>query len=580
LSGNCFIVQFSLCNPYTKGGVMYEVGGEEIQTVTMDHHGLVAAVGQDLGIASKIDKKLGPFDERRIVTPGTAVMAMILNGLGFTNRRLYLTHQFFENKPIEKLLNADVKAEDITDYTLGHALDEIADYGASKLFGEVAFEIALSNDLLGMKNHLDTTSFSVHGQYEVDDAAEVIEVTHGHSKDHRPDLKQVVLSLVVNGPSSIPLWMETLDGNSSDKRSFHETIKNVQSFQKQIKCDNDFKWLADSALYSKEKLLRANDYLWVCRVPETINEAKKLVEKSNDMIDWTEQEKGYRTSEFASEYGDIKQRWILVYSEQAYYREKKTLENKLKKQSDQLEKELWHLGNNQFSCEKDAVSAIDKIRKRYKYFDIDYQIKSIEKFEKRGRPLPGDEKIVVGYEIVSTYFRNEELILKHLNTKGRFILATNDHDKENYSAEKILTEYKEQQNVEGGFRFLKDPWFMVDSIFLKTPKRIEALMMVMTLCLLVYNVAQYKLRKKLKEDDATIPNQLNKPVKNPTMRWIFQLMEGISIVRFFRKNLNEICREIITNLSDLRKKIIQFFGQTACQIYGLIVENRAEVLGM
>jgi transposase len=321
---------------------MLEVVGEEIQTQTLDHHGLVAAVCQDLRISTKVNEKLGPFDERRVVSPGVAVTAMILNGLGFTNRRLYLTHQFFENRPVERLLNAKIDAQDITDYTLGHALDEIADYGASKLFGEIAFDIAVSNDLLSMQNHLDTTSFSVHGQYEVDDESSVIEVTHGYSKDHRPDLKQVVLSLVVNGPSSMPLWMEPLSGNSSDKTSFHKTIKKVQEFQQQINVDKNFKWIADSALYVKEKLLKNNGYLWACRVPETLKEAKIVVEKSNEPIVWTEHDKGYKTAEFESNYGEVQQRWILVYSEQAYSREKKTLEKKLEKQSNELEKELWH----------------------------------------------------------------------------------------------------------------------------------------------------------------------------------------------------------------------------------------------
>jgi Domain of unknown function (DUF4277) len=136
---------------------MLEIAGEEIQTLSMDHHGLVASVCKDLKIAERIDKRLG-VDEQRVVSPGQAVVAMILNGLGFTNRRLYLTHQFFETKPVSRLLDANIKAEDITDYTLGHTLDEIWEYGSSKLFGEVAFETALENNLLGSMNHLDTTS--------------------------------------------------------------------------------------------------------------------------------------------------------------------------------------------------------------------------------------------------------------------------------------------------------------------------------------------------------------------------------------------------------------------------------------
>ena len=144
----------------------------------------------------------------------------------------------------------------------------------------------------------------------------------------------------------------------------------------------------------------------------------------------------------------------------------------------------------------------------------------------------------------------------------------------------MLEEYKSQQHVEGGFRFLKDPWFMLDSIFLKLPHRIEALMMVMTLCLLVYNVAQYKLRLVLKEQNEILPNQLEKEVKNPTMRWIFQIMEGIGIVRFYDGAGKKLMKEVITNLNDLRKKIIRLQGDVACRMYGLIPESRVKILGI
>ncbi len=74
----------------------------------------------------------------------------------------------------------------------------------------------------------------------------------------------------------------------------------------------------------------------------------------------------------------------------------------------------------------------------------------------------------------------------------------------------MLEEYKEQQKVEGGFRFLKDPLVMVDSIFLKTPRRIEALMMVMTLCLMVYNIGQYQLRTKIDRNRRDITQPIRK----------------------------------------------------------------------
>lgn len=557
-----------------------KVAGDELQSANLDHHGLVAAVCHDLGIAEKLNEALGPADPQRVVSAGTSVVAMILNGLGFTNRRLYLTPQFFANKPVEQLLGKGIEASMLTDHTLGQTLDEIAAFGTSELFAQVAFGVALEQGLLTSTNHLDTTSLSVHGEYTTPDEAEAIKLTYGHSKDHRPDLKQAVLSLVVNGPADIPLWMDALDGNSSDKSSFHETIGRVRAFQSQVAVETAFKWIADSALYSKDKLLAQTDYRWLCRVPETINAAKALVSQPAQDIDWVEREGGYRTASTSSRYGGVDQRWLLVYSEQAYQREKKTLEKKLNKQHAQLEKALWHLQNETFQCEADAWKALTPLSKRYRQFTLSMAVEAIERYPTAGRPRAGAEKLTVGYRLVGTARRDEVAIAKTLNAKGRFILATNDLDRERYPDEQMLREYKEQQGVERGFRFLKDPWFMVDSVFLKSPQRIEALMMVMTLCLLVYNVAQYRLRKTLEDEQETVPNQLNKPIQNPTLRWIFQIMEGISLVRMAGEMTQGIVKEFVTNLTDLRKKIIRFFGDTACQMYGLIPKTADQGLGM
>ncbi len=308
-----------------------DVAGKELSTLSMDHHGLVAAVCQDLGLAEKINRRLDNGDSRRVVSAGKAVVAMVLNGLGFTNRRLYLTHQFFENKPISLLLNEDIQSTDITNYTLGHALDEISAYGASKLFGEIAFETAIEHDLINDVNHLDSTSLSVHGAYKseenIDDKEPgVINITRGFSKDHRPDLNQIVLSMVVNGACSFPLFMEPLDGNSSDKTSFHETIARVRDFQKQINVQTNFKWIADSALYTKDGLLKSNDYNWLTRVPETIKDAKALVQQLDVDVKWTMLNEGYKIAPFASNYGGVQQRWLLVFSQAAFARESKTIE--------------------------------------------------------------------------------------------------------------------------------------------------------------------------------------------------------------------------------------------------------------
>ena len=556
-----------------------DIAAEGISSTNLDHHGLVAATCQDLGLSEKINRLLGPKNSQRVVSAGTSVVAMILNGLGFTNRRLYLTPQFFENKPVSRLLGEAIEASSLTDHTLGQTLDEIAAYGSSKLFGEVAFDVALEQDLLSNRCHLDTTSLSVQGEYANSTGGSAPHLTYGHSKDHRPDLKQVVLSLTVNGPANLPLWMETLDGNSSDKANFHDTIHKVQAFQSQIAVTEPFKWVADSALYSKDRLLAKNDYLWLSRVPETLKEAKTLVSLPKDELSWTPRGKGYQTARHTSNYGEVRQRWLLVYSEQAYQREAKTLERRLGKQETQLEKAHRQLSKQVFSCREDAMAALKPLIKQYGYFELTPTVGTIEQYLEKGRPAAGVKKAVVGYQLTVKVCRNEVIIEQARNRKGRFILATNDLDERRCPDEQMLQEYKEQQGVERGFRFLKDPWFMVDSVFLKSPKRIEALMMVMTLCLLIYNVAQYRLREQLSNKQETLPNQLNKPVQNPTLRWIFQVMEGISIVQLPTGMVRDgVGRQWVTNLTAVRLKIIRLFGDTACGMYGLIPENSGSSL--
>jgi transposase len=557
-----------------------EVVGEEIKAETMDHHGLVAATCKDLKIAERIDNILYQDDTGRVVKPGESVVAMILNGLGFTNRRLYIMDQFFENKPLEKLIAPGLDASNITYDTLANTLDDISQYGETELFSRVAIDIALENRFLGPLNHIDTTSISVEGDYDVPEEDGVIKITQGHSKDHRPDLKQLMLSLVVTGESNFPLWMEALDGNSSDKVNFHETIAKVQSFQSQLDLKSSSKWVADSAFYTKKRIQQAIDYIWLSRVPETIKEAQELVKKDESDITWVERDRGYKTAIYKRCYGNVDQRWLLVYSEQGYQRERKTLDRKIDKLEAKYIAECKKFECRQFACVADAEDAFRELMKGKRFFQLEGDVIAIKKHKAKGRPKAGVEKEVVGYQVQVKLSRDDVAIKMEANKKGRFILATNDLNEADYPDQEMLREYKSQQKVENGFRFLKDPWFMLNSVFLKRPNRVSALMMVMTLCLMVYNVAEYRLRKSLKAEKETLPNQKGKEIDSPTLRWVFQLMEGINIVRFYDGPVGEPVREIIINITDLRAKIIRLFGYTACEVYGLIDEKPVHPLRM
>lgn len=117
-----------------------------------------------------------------------------------------------------------------------------------------------------------------------------------------------------------------------------------------------------------------------------------------------------------------------------------------------------------------------------------------------------------------------------LNRGSCFILATNELDEKALPDTEVLVQYKNQLQYERGYSELKDPLFLADSLFLKSPKRIMALMMVMTICLLVYAALEYRIRQSLKEKRQTFPEQKGKLTPNPTIRWVFQYFVGIHLI--------------------------------------------------
>ena len=113
-------------------------------------------------------------------------------------------------------------------------------------------------------------------------------------------------------------------------------------------------------------------------------------------------------------------------------------------------------------------------------------------------------------------------------------MATNQLDEANLTPVDILNTYQGQVKVERGFRFLKDPLFLANTIFLKKEEeRVMAVMMVMTLCLLVYAALEQRIRHLLQTNSLTIPDQKGRPTATPTARWVFQSFLDVSLLSIF-----------------------------------------------
>jgi len=561
---------------------MIELTEKNVSGKVLDHFGLVASTIYDIGLVQKIDTRLPlSLNKGAKVTIGQRVAAMIINGLGFMNTRLYMFPEFLENKPVDRLLGDGLIAEDFNDDALGRALDVIHEYGTNQLFSEIAFPIAIEQKLMGTSIHLDSSSLSVHGEYTEEDEggikllddnesgletlAATPSITHGFSKDHRPDLKQVVINIATTGAAGFPIMMESHSGNASDQKILYEAVKRMQKFSKEMNELSEFMYVADSAMYNS-CVNNSADFIWMSRVPESISEAKAWLQKEDSSFAWKDLGNGYRVCTVKSQYKDIDQRWCVVSSEQAYKREIVTFEKNVIKDMELAENILKKLSHRHFSCEQDATEGLKKLTPKLKYHQITAIPIIIRKHKQNGRPKNGVLGEIVGYKLQGEVIKDTNKIDLARLMKGRFILATNQLNTDLLPDEKILSEYKKQSKTESGFRFIKDNSFEVSSIFLKKPERVAALMMIMTLCLMVYSVAQYRLRESLKELNEHVPNQNGKLTQNPTMKRVFKLFQGVQVLTVV---INDIAQVLVINLNITLKNILKYFGARAMEIYGL-----------
>ncbi len=310
----------------------------------LDHLGIVAGVCQEIGLASWLDEQ-DPTN-RQVVSVGTATTAMILNGLGLSNRQLYLVPQYFANKPVEHLLGRGITADMLNDDCLGRTLDWLYAHDPTKLFAGIACRARQAFGVSTKQIHVDTTSFSVSGEYaqakkevpETEGTAEaaspdpaLITITYGYSRAHREDLKQWMLALATTHDGDIPLFLQPLGGNTSDKVSL---LAAIQAIQEQLRASDETPgvYVADNGVYSEANMRYLNqaNIPWISRVSETSTEAKNAIPASSER--WQVSDDG--TMHWFSRIMDLpqgKERWVIVYTSASKLRAQTSLQRQVQR---------------------------------------------------------------------------------------------------------------------------------------------------------------------------------------------------------------------------------------------------------
>lgn len=253
----------------------------DARTEVLNHLGLVSTMYDELGIGELIDTLIPQDTVARHVSIGQAVKAMVLNGLGFTERRLYLTPDFFRPLPVERLIGPGVEASHLKDDTLGRALEALVDADVTGVFSQIAQRTCQRLGLTPRVGHLDATSFKTTGVYNsADEEPEegVVQITRGYSRDHRPDLNQVALNLMVEHRSRLPLLMAPISGNQPDFTTFAQTIEqHLEQLQSVYGLTH---FVMDSAGYTIDNIRRLDQagVRYVSRVPERLKAAKDFLD--------------------------------------------------------------------------------------------------------------------------------------------------------------------------------------------------------------------------------------------------------------------------------------------------------------
>ena len=447
-------------------------------------------------------------------------------------------------------------------FTLGRTLDEAYAYGCDLLFHALALAVCAQEGIDLRFHHLDTTSFALSGAYVPDSDEQAMTITHGYSRDHRPDLKQAVLELMVSQDGGVPLVSKSWDGNTSDIAVFQERAQALMAALQNAPSPRYL--IADSKLYHEDNAPNLQKLGFITRIPNTLGAVAQVIAQALTWDTWHRLDATTRYQGIALCHYGMAQRWLVVHAQAALERAEATVTKARQREAEAIEKQLFHLQATRFPTPEVAQDALATLAKRWTYHQVESStLIEHKRSAGKGRPTPSTPLKAIAWHIQARVRPDQEALGYRQHVKACFVLGTNIGVSQ-LSDAAVIAAYKSQSCVEGGFRFLKDPLFFVSSLFVKKPSRIEGLLMVMTLALLVYSVAQRRMRQQLARRHETVPNHIHQPTASPTLRWVFQLLEGIHRVRVTGQGQ---VHDLIEGLNDVQINILRLFGEQVCCLY-------------
>jgi len=498
-----------------------------------------------IGFVDFINRSVTWDEKQWTVSPGNLAKAIILATFFKVRAPLYIIQNAFLGIDTEALFGKGVLPEHLNDYALARGLDRISEANPETLFSSFALSLYMKFAIPMKRLHSDTTTLSFYGEYEqCEHDEEGLQITHGYNKDHLPECKQVVVGKIVN-EHGIAVINSTMNGNTSDiewNQKALGLLKNI--FGEKL---TETIYIADSKLINLPTLKILVDVKcpirFISRCPENFYKkvAHKMITKAYEENNWreigqvsnTKKASRYSTQEFTTDVDGNELRFIVVKTSEG----KGRAEREVLKQRKLFEEGITTLSKKTFVCEADAEEEWLRFQKEFRK-NLHLAHKELKKTEtiKRPRGNPGKNPlppvIETTWKVSVTIEGLDAERFKQLEQgKECFVLITSVSVNE-LDQEQVLRQYKAQMVVEVQFHLLKQP-ALASVIFLKTPSRIDALVMLLNVSLLIRGLLQYKIRKSMKESQEELPRiGVHKgELKNPTTNFLIEALNKTALVR-------------------------------------------------
>jgi transposase len=536
--------------------------GESIQACDVRYLPIISAYARTLGVVEEVDRLCG---SKRGVSDGQIVLALIVDALSGRSP-LFRLPQAFAKLDTELVLGAAIPAEKLNDDAVGRALDRIFEVGTGKVLSAVALRAVRLFALDTTHVHHDTTSHSVYGDYDLyGDTShdQPFVITFGFSKDHRPDLKQLVHSLLCVD-AGIPIFSQCENGN----------LSTMVERMAELGQDN-FLYVADSALITPDNLALMDDFKngfrFLSRLPASYKECGKAVAKAVRQDRWhdlgalseepsTPKRKPahYHGFETVVDLYGVWYRALVVHSDAYDERRVKKLERALEHDKLDVERIASEQEKIEYACAPDAQAAVLRLPKG-RFHDLVGQVEE-KPIYVTGRPkADGTRKIQrTTYRLKISVRPREEAIERARKEAGCFVLITNDPEESSggLSSKELLRAYQDQHSVERNFGFLKDP-VIVNALFLKSPRRIEALGLILVLALMIWRLMERTMRVSLKESNTKVVGWNNRQTSRPTSFMMTTKFVSVIVIRTAEQ------RFLAEPLDPAQERYLQILGLSA-----------------